>query len=119
MREKLIPLRTCRYNLDQALVPKNLRLPDGRRVPVFSLVNRATKSVYININNKAQTDSLPTSVPNQKRHKYTMEERRWIATTEPKLVMDRYPYIRLHYIKNFIKQSQAIVNSLEQKHTQD
>jgi hypothetical protein len=113
MRERLIKLRQSKYDLDQARSPEYLRLPDGRRVDTRSLLNRATKSSYINLRTKTATDSALEAY-NQKRGKYTLAERQWIATAEPRQILQRYPRIEIGYLKSFIKQSQDIVRTAQQ-----
>ena len=114
MQERLIKLRKSRYDIDQALVPEHLRLPDGRKVAVMTLVNRASKSAYINLLNKTATDSAQAA-HDQKRGKYTLEERRWIATADPRKILDRYPHVVITYLKSFIKQSRDIVQAADEQ----
>lgn len=114
MKERLIKLRQSKYDIDQALVPEHLRLPDGRRVLSTSLLNRASKSAYINLLNKTATD-LETQDTAPKRGKYTLAERQWIATAELGKILDRYPYIQIGYVKSFVKQSQLIVQAAQEQ----
>lgn len=113
MRERLIKLRQSKYDIDQALVPEHLRLPDGRKIAVMTLINRATKSACINLRTKTATDSV-TEATAPKRGKYTLTERQWIATAEPRQILQRYPRIEIGYLKSFIKQSQDIVRTAQQ-----
>ena len=115
MRQRLTKLgRPSLYNLDQPLVPEHLRLPDGRRIDTRSLLNRATKSSYINLRTKTATDSALEAY-NQRRGKYTLEERRWIATADPRKILDRYPHVVITYLKSFIKQSRDIVQAADEQ----
>lgn len=115
MREKLVKLgRPSPYELDQARGPEYLRLPDGRRIETRSLMNRASKSHYINLRTKTATDSALEAY-NQKRGKYTLAERQWIATAEPRKILERYPRIEIGYLKSFIKQSRDIVQAADEQ----
>jgi len=115
MREKLVKLgRPSLYDLDQARSPEYLRLPDGRRVDTRSLLNRATKSACINLRTKTATDSV-TEATAPKRGKYTLAERQWIATAEPRQILERYPRIEIGYLKSFIKQSRDIVQAADEQ----
>jgi hypothetical protein len=77
-------------------------------------MNRASKSAYINLLNKTATDSV-TDGTTPKRGKYTLAERRWIATADPRKILDRYPHVVITYLKSFIKQSRDIVQAADEQ----
>jgi predicted RNA-binding protein YlxR (DUF448 family) len=77
-------------------------------------LNRATKSACINLRTKTATDSV-TEATAPKRGKYTLAERQWIATAEPRQILERYPRIEIGYLKSFIKQSRDIVQAADEQ----
>jgi hypothetical protein len=69
-----------------AIVPTELRLPDGRRFPTQTLTNRVADRVTINLLTRKQTPVKTQPRP----YKYTIEERIWQSQASPEQIAERY-----------------------------
>ena len=84
-----LPVKKTAREQAQAIVPEELRLPDGRRIPTHALMNRIADRVTINLLTrklvKVKTQPVPT-----RPYKYTVEERIWQSQATAEEIAARY-----------------------------
>lgn len=84
-----LPVKKRAKEQEQAIVPEELRLPDGRRIPTHALMNRVANRVNINLQTRRQTQAKTQPVPT-KPYKYTIEERIWQSQATADEIAERY-----------------------------
>ena len=84
-----LPVKKTAREHGQSIVPTELRLPDGRRVPTQTLTNRGADRVNINLLTRKQAPVKTQPVP-ARPYKYTIEERIWQSQASPEQIAERY-----------------------------
>jgi len=87
------PTRGRSQTANKPIIPEELRLPDGRRVPVKDITKKITNRSNHNLRSK-RTFNVPDSRPGIRTcpQKYTIEERIWQAQATVEDIAKRYGY---------------------------
>lgn len=95
----------------QAIIPEQIRLPDGRQVAIRDIVNRSTNRQNHNLLT-GQTVGIKPQGTRTKLLKYTIEERIWLSRAEVEEIARRYNYT-LKRAQSVKYTSRYVVNRLE------
>ena len=86
-----LPVKKTAKEQGPAIVPTELRLPDGRRVLIENITKKITNRVNYNLLNR-RTVKIPDYTPGKKTApmKYTIEERIWQSQATTEAIQERY-----------------------------
>ena len=106
-----LPRKRTHPEARQAIIPEQIRLPDGSQVAIRDIVNRSTNRQNHNLLTR-QTVSIKPRGTRTKLLKYTIEERIWLRRAEVEEIARRYNYT-LKKAQSVKYTSRYVVNKLE------